>query len=86
MIHDLVHFSRQHNIVSDASVYCILCKNSKLKYIGETFWNFYVYLKEHKRDIRIGNLTNALLQHISQSNPNFNFNSAKMFIYIHNKN
>ena len=36
-------------------------------------------------DIRIGNLNNAFLQHISQSNHNFNFNSAKMLIDIHNK-
>ena len=33
------------------------CKNCKLKYIGETSRNLHVHLKEHKRDIRIGNLT-----------------------------
>ena len=42
-------------------------------------------LKEHKRDIRIGILNYALFQHISQSNHNFDFNSAKMLIYIQNK-
>ena len=26
-----------------------------------------------------------LFKHISQSNPNFDFNSAKMLIYIHNE-
>ena len=41
------------------------------------------FVKEHKRDIRIGKLNNVLFLHISQSN--HNFNSAKMFIYIHNK-
>ena len=59
--------------------------NCKLKYIDETSRNFHVRLKEHKRDIRIGNLNNALFQHISQSNHNFDLNSAKMLIYIHNK-
>ena len=49
MIHDLVHSSPQHNIVSNAGVYCISCKNYKLKYIGETSWNLHVRLKEHKR-------------------------------------
>ena len=46
----------------------------------------YVRLKEHKRDIRIGNSNNALFLHISQHNHNFDFNSAKMLTYIHNKN
>ena len=44
-----------------------------------------IYNSEHKRDIRIGNLNNALFLHISQSNHNFDFKSAKMLIYIHNK-
>ena len=56
------------------------------KYIGETSRNFHVHLKEHKRDIRIGNSNNALFLHISQHNHNFDFNSAKMLTYIHNKN
>ena len=38
-----------------------------------------------KRDIRIGNSSNTLFQHISQSNHNFDFNSAKMLIYIYIK-
>ena len=82
---DLVHTSLQQNIVSGVVVYCIPCKNCKLKYNGETSWNFHVCLKEHKRDIRIGHVNNALVQHISLSNPNFEFNSAKMLIYIHKK-
>ena len=82
MIHDLVHSSPKHNMVLDTGVYCIPCK---LKYISEISWNLHVCLKEHKRDIRIDNINNALLQNISQSNHNFDFNSAKMLIYIHNK-
>ena len=35
--------------------------------------------------LRIGNLKNAVLLHISQSNHNFDFNSAKILSYIHNK-
>ena len=66
-------------------VYCIPCKNCKLRYIDKTSRNLHVHLKEHNWDIRIGNLNNTLLQHISQSNHNFDFNSAKMLIYIHNK-
>ena len=62
-----------------------VCKNCKLKYIGETSRNLHVRLKEHKGDIRIGNLNNALFLHISQSNHNFNFNSVKMLIYIQNE-
>ena len=84
-IRKLVHSSPQRNIFSDACVYRIPCKNCKLKYIGETSRKFHVRLKEHKRDQRNGNLNNALFLHISQSNHNFDFNSAKMLIYIHNK-
>ena len=84
-IHEFVHSSPQRDIFSDASVYCIPCKNCKLKYICEISWNLHIRLKEHKRDIRISNLNNALFQHISQSNHNFDFNSAKMLIYTHNK-
>ena len=75
---DLVHSSPQCNIFWDASVYWIPCKNCRLKYTDETSWNLLVHLKEDKRDNRIGNLNNARLQHIFQSNHNFNFNSAKM--------
>ena len=82
---ELVHSSPQRNVFSHAGVYCIPCKNCKLRYISETSRNLNVRLKEHKRDIRIGNLNNALFQHISQSNHNFDFNSAKMLIYIYNK-
>ena len=85
-IRELVHSSPQRNIFSDAGVYCIPCKDCKLKYICETSRNLHVRLKEHKRDLRIGNSSNALFLHISQSNHNFDFNSAKMLTYIHNKN
>ena len=85
MICDLQHSSPQHNIFSNAGVYCIPCKNCKSKYIGEMYRNFHARMKEHKRDIRVSNLNNALLQNISQSNHNFNFNSSKMLVYIQNK-
>ena len=85
-IRELVHSSPQRNIFSDAGVYCIPCKDCKLKYIGETSRNLHIRLKEHKRDIRIGNSNNALLVHTSQHNHNIDFNSAKMLTYIHNKN
>ena len=71
-IRELVHSSPQRNIFSDAGVYCSR--------------NLHIRLKEHKKDIRIGNSNNALLLHISQHNHNIDFNSAKMLPYIHNKN
>ena len=82
-IRDLVHSSHQSITVSDIGIYCIPCKNCKLKYIDKTTRNLHVRLKGHKRDIRIGNINNALLQHISIHN--FDFNSEKMLIYNHNK-
>ena len=65
MICELVHSNPQRDVFSDAGVYCIPCKNCILKYIGETSQNLHVRLKEQKRYIRIGNLNNALFQHIS---------------------
>ena len=82
---ELIHSNPQLNIFSDDGVYCIPCKDCKLKYIGETSRNYHVRLKKHKRDRRIDNLNNARLQHISQSNHKFDFNSAKILIYIYNK-
>ena len=64
----------------------IPCKDCKLKCIGETSRNLHIRLKEHKRDIRIGNSNNALLLHTSQHIHNIDFNSAMMLTYIHNKN
>ena len=84
-IRELLLSSPQRNIFSDARVYCIPCKNCKLKYIGETSRKLHVRLTELKRDIRIGNFNNALFQHIPQSNHNFHFNSTKLLIYIHIK-
>ena len=78
---DLLHSSPQCIIISDADVYCIPCSNCKLKYIGETSRNLYARLEEHKRNIKFGNL----LQHNSQSNLIFDFNSVKMLVYIRNK-
>ena len=85
MVCGFVQSNPRCKIVSDTGVYCIPCNNCKLKYIGKTSRNLHIRLKEHKRDISIGNLNNTLLQHISQSNHIFNFNSAKWFIYIHKK-
>ena len=47
--------------------------------------NIHVRLIECERDFRVGNFNNALLQHISQSDPDFNFISVKMLVYIYNK-
>ena len=77
----LLTSSPQHNIIPDAT---ISCENCKLKYLGETSRNIHKRIYEYKRDIRVGNL-NALLQHISKFDHNFDFNAATMLAYIHNK-
>ena len=71
MICDFLHFSPQRYIIYDADIYCIPSRNGKLRCICETSKNLHVRLKVHKRDIRFGNLNNALLQHISSSDHNF---------------
>ena len=50
---DLVHSCPQHNIVSDAGVYCIPCKNCKLEYIVETPRNLQFCLKELKETLEV---------------------------------
>ena len=77
---DLPHLS-----VSEAGVYCIPCKDCRFKYIGEMSRNINKCLYKHRREIRVGNLNNALLQYISKSNHNFDFGAATMLAYIHNK-
>ena len=56
-------------------------------YIYIYWWNILKTSRslKHKNDIRISNLSNALFQYISQSNHNFDFNSARVIIYIHYK-
>ena len=66
-------------------VFMFIHKYMNSFYIGETSRNLHDRLKEYKRDIRIGNLNNALFQYISRSYHYFDFDSAKMLIYIHNK-
>ena len=53
--------------------------------MGETLRNIHVSYNEHRRDSRVGKLDNALLLHISKSNRNFDFNTAIVLAYIHNK-
>ena len=46
----------------------------------------YIWLaRKNRKETRFANLKNALFQHISQSNHKFDFNFAKILIYIHNK-
>ena len=47
--------------------------------------NIHKHIYEYKRDIRLGNLNNALFSHISKTDHNFDFNAATMFAHIHNK-
>ena len=52
-----------------------------MKYIVETPTNIHKRIYEHSSDIRVGNLINAFLQHISKSD----HNAASMLAYIHKK-
>ena len=47
--------------------------------------NIHKHIYEHRKDIRVDNLNNALLQHIFKSDYNFDFNAATLLAYIHNK-
>ena len=42
-------------------------------------------MNEHERDIKLGNLNNALCLHSSKTDRNFDFNEAIMLVHIHNK-
>ena len=82
---DLLHSSPCFDIISDTSVYYILCKDCKLKYIGKTLRNVQKCIYKHRRDIRLGDLINALLLHISKTDHNFDLNAATVLAHIHNK-
>ena len=60
-IRDLPHSSPQHNIISVAGVYCNPWKDWDSKYIGEMSKNIHKHLYEHRKEIRVGNLNDALL-------------------------
>ena len=50
--------------VTNSNVSFVFFQDSvKVPNIGETSRKFHTRLKEHKRDIRVGNVNNALLQH-----------------------
>ena len=83
-IRNLLHLSPRCINVSDVGVYCIPRKNCKSKYIGKTSMNIHKRLNEHWRDIRVGNLDNVL-QQISKSDHNFDFNAVPMLVSINNK-
>ena len=72
----LLHSSSQRDIISEVNVYCITYKDSKLKFMGETVRNNQKHKYEHKRNIRLGNLNNALLLNISKTDHNFDFYEA----------
>lgn len=54
--------------------------------MGETGRSVKSRVSEHKRDIRLGNLNNALFVHLTKSDHNFDFDSVEILKYIHNKN
>ena len=85
MICNLLHSSLQCNNIFDAGVYCTSWKDCKFEYIVKMLRNFQKCWWEHKIENRVGNLNNALLQHISMSGHNFDFGAATMLAYIHNK-
>ena len=58
-IRDLLHSSPRLDIVSEASDYCI---SGKSKYTAETSRKIQKHLFAFKRDFKVGNLNNALLQ------------------------
>ena len=70
---DLLHSSPLHDIVSDAGVYCIPCKDFKLKYIGKTARNVQKSVYKHKIGIRLDNLNNSLLLHILKTDHNLDY-------------
>ena len=49
------------------------------------FRNIHERLNEHRKDIRVGNLNYELLQHIPESDDNFDFNATTMLVYIYNR-
>ena len=53
-------------------------------YIGKTARNVQKRIYEYRKDIRLSNLSNTLLQ-ISKTNHSFVFNATTMLAHIHNK-
>ena len=84
-IRNLLNTKLHQHIKSNAGVYSISCLNCNMKYVSEMSHSLQTRIYEHKQDIHLGNLNNAVLLHMSKTNHNFNFNAATMLAYIHNK-
>ena len=55
------------------------------KYMGEIFGNIQNVIFKLKRDFIKGNVNNAKISHILETNRNFNFKDSKMLLCIHKK-
>lgn len=85
-IRNILNNTSRLHITSNACVYQVPCRDCNLSYVGETGRSLKSRISEHKRDIRLGNLSSALVIHIAKSDHNFDFDSVKILKYIHNKN
>ena len=81
-IRDLLQSSSRCDMRSSACMYCIPGKDYRLKYTGETTKNLYKSIYEHKRNITLGNINDALFLHMSKTDHNFHLNAAMMFAHI----
>ena len=66
------------NFIENCGTYEILCHNCNEKYFGETGRSLEQRIKEHKRDVHNGNISNAMFLHIQEKGHSIDWNSARL--------
>ena len=62
-------------------IYEIPCKYCSKKYVGQSGKSLTTRLKQHKYDVRRGNMANALFVHVNNNNHAIDWNMAKEILY-----
>ena len=62
-------------------IYEIPCNQCNKKYVGQSGKELIVRLKQHQKNVRDGNMTSSLFQHMNNNNHSINWTAAKEIVF-----
>ena len=62
-------------------IYEIPCNQCNKKYVGQSGKELIVRLKQHRNNVRDGNMASSLFQHVNNHNHSINWTAAKEIIF-----
>ena len=65
-------------------IYEIPCNNCNKIYIGQSGKTLSTRIQQHKYNVRVGNMSSSLFQHMNDCNHSINWKEAKEIIYCKN--